>query len=302
MFFLCGYDFCRDGNCLNPSPLLNSNYDSIKLTNGIFSHWEVTRDVNSAYSPEPTAWDYLTIMNANFDGTLEAGNVDFGLSQIEGIKIKRRKLTDYNWITIKYIPVEDLSRDLSFIFNDNTAQSGIEYEYAFVPVVSNIEGNYITNTIASNFDGVFICDSELIYKFYAGVNYGTNQRVQKVGVFEPFGRKYPVIVSNSVINYETGNIVGTVLPNDYLENHVLDKLVMVNERQNLLDFLTNKKPKILKDWNGNIWLMIIVDSPSISFHRDSSMKLADVSTSWVEVGDANNQEDLYSTGFMVEGN
>lgn len=303
MFVLCGYDFCRDGNSLNPSPLSPSIYKTIELTNGIFSHWDVTRDISSPYSPdEPTAWDYLTIMDANFNGSIEAGNVGYDLSQIEGIKVKRRKIEDYNWITIKYIPVSDLEEDLAFSLNDNTAQNGIEYEYAFVPVVSGIEGNYITNTIKSNFDGVFICDKDIIYKFYAGVNYSTNQRVQKIGVFEPLGRKYPVVISNSLINYETGSFSGTVLPNDYLTNNDLDKLSMVKERKDLLDFLTNKKPKILKDWNGNIWLMIITGNPTISFQRNSAMKVADVSANWAEIGDYNNQKDLYEAGLIAEEN
>lgn len=301
MFFLCGYDFCRDGNALNPSPLSPSVYKTAELTNGIFSHWNVTRDITSPYSPdEPTAWDYLTIMDANFNGTIEAGNVGYDLSQIEGIKVKRRKVDDYNWITLKYIPVGDLEEDLAFSLNDNTAQNGIEYEYAFVPVVSGIEGNYITNTIKSNFDGVFICDKDIIYKFYAGVNYGTNQRVQKIGVFEPLGRKYPVVISNSLINYETGSFSGTVLPNDYLTNKDLDKLSMVQERKDLLDFLTNKQPKILKDWNGNIWLMIITGNPNVSFQRSSAMKIADVSADWTEIGDYNSQKDLYEAGFVAE--
>lgn len=303
MFILCGYDFCRDGNALNPSPLTRINYSSVKLENGIFTHWYTTRDVTSPYSSEePTVWDYLTVMDANFNGNLAAGNIGYTLDQIEGIKIKRRKTTDYEWITINYIPVEDLSQDLSFSFNDNTAQSGVEYEYAFVPILSEIEGNYITNTILSKFEGVFICDFDTIYKFYANVSYGANQRVQKVGVFEPFGKQYPVIVSNALINYETGTFSGMVLPNDYLENHNLDSLNMVQERKDLLDFLTNKKAKILKDWNGNIWLMIIVNSPSVSFERNSSMSLANVSASWAEIGNYNSQNDLYESGLISEEN
>ena len=301
MFFLCGYDFCKDGNCLNPVPLSRINYDSIKLQNGIFSHWYLTRDISSSYSPdEPTEWDYLTLMDANFNGTLEAGNVGYDLTQIEGIKIKRRKIIDYDWITIKFVSISELTDSLSFSFNDNTAQSGIEYEYAFVPVTSGVEGNYITNTIKSKFEGVFICDKETIYKFYAGVSYGNNQKVQQIGVFEPMGRKYPVVVSNSLINYETGSFTGTVLPNDYLENHKLDTLNMVKERKDLLDFLTNKKAKILKDWNGNIWLMIITNNPSVAFERNSSMGIADVSASWIEIGDYNSQKDLYATGLISE--
>ena len=119
-----------------PAPLTRIEFDSVKLENGIFSHWYVTKDINSAYSPDtPTEWDYLTIMDANFNGTLEAGNVAYDLSQIEGIKIKRRKITDYDWVTLDFVLISEIGTSLSFSINDNLAQNGIEYEYAFVPVI-----------------------------------------------------------------------------------------------------------------------------------------------------------------------
>ena len=63
------------------------------------------------------------------------------------------------------------------------AQSEVEYEYAFVPIVGGIEGNYVSNTLKTKFDGVFICDADTIYRFYSGVSYGTQTKVQKIGVF-----------------------------------------------------------------------------------------------------------------------
>ena len=218
MFIVCGYNFFRDENALNPSPLNNTIFKSTKLQNGIFSHWYVTKDVNSPYSSEePTLWEYLTVMDANFDGTLQAGNVGYILDNIDGIKIKRRKKEEYNWITLDYVSAEELGTTLSFTLNDNLNQSDVEYEYAFVPVFQGIEGNYITNTIKSKFNGVFICDAESIYKFYTNVSYGTNERVQQIGVFEPFGRKYPVVVSNALLNYETGSFKGDILNSDFLK-------------------------------------------------------------------------------------
>ena len=300
MFVICGYNFCKDGNTLDPSPISQTSYNSVKLENGIFSHWYVTNDVSQPYSSEtPTAWEYLTIMDANFNGTLEAGNLDDVASEIDGLKIKRRKVGEFDWITLKYISVENLD-NFSFSFNDNLNQSNVEYEYALVPVSSDVEGNYITERIKSKFNGVFICDIDTIYKFYAGVEYGTLNRVQKVGVFEPMGRKYPVVVSNALINYETGSFEGTILPKDYDINHKLDNLAMVKERKDLLDFLTNKKAKILKDWNGNIWLMIVTDNPTIDFLSGSSMSLANLNATWTEIGDANNGHDLYDCGIINE--
>lgn len=300
MFVLCGYDFLKDKNTLNQPPVEQTKFNSVSLTNGIFNHWYVTNDVNSEYTSEiPTAWDLLTIMNANFNGNINAGNLEYSLSEITGFKIKRRKTTEFDWITLKYIPVSELD-NLSFIFNDNLAASGYEYEYAFVPVINDIEGNYISNTIGSKFEGVFICDQDTIYKFFAGVKYGTNQKVQKVGVFEPYGRKYPVVVSNGLIGYQTGSFSGTVLPSDYTKNSNMNRVKIVEEKKALFEFLTNKKAKILKDWNSNLWLLCVTGTPSAEFNNDYGMGKVDVSADWIEVGDANNQNDLYRNGMVNE--
>lgn len=296
MFILCGYNFCKDGNALDPAPIVANEFNNVKLTNGIFDHWNVNRDVTSAYnSTIPTTWDYLTIMDANFNGTLNAGNSTFNLAQVDGIKIKRRKVAEFDWVSLYYLPSDELQNQ-TFTINDNLAASSEEYEYAFVPVVGGIEGNYMVNTITTKFDGVFVCDTETIYRFYAGVEYGTNERVQKVGVFEPYGRRYPVVVSNGLINYETGSVKGTILADDYLRNKALNRISMVKEQVALKDFLTNKKAKILKDWNSHIWLMYVVDNISTEYRNDYGMGIADVEFNWAEIGDANTQADLYNSG------
>lgn len=297
---MCGYDFCSDKNALNESPVPSSRFDSVTLTNGIFNHWNVTGDTSKQYSSDiPTTWDLLTIMSANFNGHINAGNIDYSLSEIAGFKIKRRKTTEFEWITLKYIPMEKLET-LSFIFNDNLAASGYEYEYAFVPVIGDIEGSYVSNTIASKFEGVFICDQDTIYKFLAGVRYGTNQKVQKIGVFEPYGRKYPVIVSNGLISYETGSVSGTILPSDYTKTGNMDRIKISEEKKALFNFLVNKKAKILKDWNGNSFLLCITGNPSAEYDNEYGMGKIDVSADWTEVGDANNQKDLYRNGMVNE--
>lgn len=301
MFAICGYDFFRDENTLNPSPLRNAIFTSTKLENGIFSHWYVTRDVDSPYSSEePTLWEYLTVMDANFDGTLQAGNVGYVLDNIDGIKVKRRKINEYDWITLNYVSAEELGTTLSFTLNDNLNQNDIEYEYAFVPVSQGIEGNYITNTIKSKFNGVFICDAESIYKFYTNVSYGTNERVQQIGVFEPFGRKYPVVVSNALLNYETGSFKGDILNNDFLQTRKINEKEIVEKRKQIVDFLTNKKAKILKDWNGNLWLIFITDNIQTDYVNNTSMSLVNVEAQWTEVGDANSGNDLYLNGILEE--
>lgn len=300
MIALCGYNFLRDRNAVDTSPLTDEDFTSVAVSDGIYDNFTVTRDTDSPYSPTiPTEWDMWIILNANFDGNLSAGNAEFTVDTIDGLKLKRRKTDEFDWITLRYFPKEELS-SLGVVFNDYLAQSETEYEYAIVPVVGGEEGNYITNQIKSKFNGVFICDADTIYKFASGVKYGTEQQIQKVAVFEPYGRKYPVFISNGLLNYASGNVTGYVLPPNYMESRDLGKVETVKERKALLEFLTNKKAKILKDWQSNIWLIVVSDSPSTAFEQNSSLRLASVSANWREAGDANNQADLYNSGLVKE--
>ena len=299
MLIGCGYNFCADKNALDPSPMTNDIFTTTTIKSGIFDHWNVTKDVTSPYSSDiPDGWNPYTIMDANFNGDLNAGNLDYLLSQITGFRIKRRRTNDFNWVTLAYIPM-DAGKD-QVLYNDNFAVNGIEYEYALVPVLGNTEGNYITETIMAKFDGVFLCDQDTVYRFYPGARYGSGERVQKVGVFEPYGRKYPVVVSNAMTNYETGSISATILPSDYMKTGNLDRHTMVEERKSLLDFLTNKKAKILKDWNSNSYLVFFTSNPAISYLDGSGMGIANISASYVELGDPNDQDDLYNAGLTNE--
>ena len=300
MFAFCGYNFCEDLNCLDFVPTNVQNITSTTLSNGILDHFNVSRDVTSPYSTTiPTMWDYLTIMDANFNGNINAGNVDFVLSQLSGIKVKYRILGTFDWTTIKYIPITKVE-DLSFSIVDYLAKNNTEYEYAFVPVLNNIEGNYITNTILSQFNGVFICDSDTIYKFYAGVQYGTSSQNISNAVFEPFGRKYPIVVSNSLTDYQSGSVSGKVLGQNFETTREIVRKDIITQNKILLNFLTNKKAKILKDWNGNFILMIVVNKPSVIYDNNYGMGIVDTYFDYVEMGNPTNSKDLISTGMLQD--
>ena len=174
MIGFIGYNFCADGNALDPTPTNVNNITTTRLQNGIFDHFNVTRNVTFDYSSIiPIDWDIDTIMDANFKGNISAGNVDQVASGITGIRVKRRVKGTFDWITIKELPVEK-SEDLSFVVTDNLNAYNVEYEYAFVPMLGDVEGNYIIESILSKFEGVFICDADTVFKFMAGVEYSNN--------------------------------------------------------------------------------------------------------------------------------
>ena len=298
MIGLIGYNFCADGNALDPTPTDINNITYTKIQNGAFDHFNVSRDTSFDYSSIiPTDWDTNTLMNANFAGNVSAGNVAQVATGVTSVRVKRRIKGTFDWITIREIPISK-PEDMSFVITDNLNAYNVEYEYAYVPVMEDVEGSYIIESILSKFEGVFICDIDTVFKFYAGVEYDTNDAIQQVGVFQPFNRKYPIVVSNSIMQYQTGSIGGWVLPEDYEDTHVFDRSKIVKEKEVLLNFLMNKKPKIIKDMNGNNWLVYFTSNPSVTYDNNYGQGMLKVSAKWTEVGDPNDKTDLYENGLI----
>lgn len=298
MIGFIGYNFCSDGNSADPTPTNINNITNTRLQNGIFDHFNVTRNVAFDYSSIiPTDWDLDTIMNADFKGNASAGNVSQVTTGITAVRVKRRVKGTFDWITIKQIPISK-PEDLSFVVTDNLNAYNTEYEYAFVPVMEDAEGSYIIESILSKFEGVFVCDVDTVFKFHAGIEYSNNTSNQQIGVFQPYNRKYPVVVSNSIMNYQTGAIGGWVLPDDFDDNRQLNRADITKEKEALLKFLLNKKPKIIKDMNGNSWLVYFTGNPTLSYDNNYGQGMVKVNAEWTEVGDPNDKTDLYENGLI----
>lgn len=302
MLQFLNYNFFADGDALNTAPSSVDNITNVKLTNSIFDHFNVTKNTSTVVSTSiPTEWDYDTIMNASFNNNIDAGNVNYLINQISSIKIKRRKQGDFDWLTLTTIPINKVE-DLSFIFNDLLNQDNVTYEYALVPIIGEIEGQYLINSIMSQFNGVFIGNAETIYKFLYEVKYSSNQRNQQVGVFQVLGQQYPIVVANGALSYESGNVTATILNDDFEKTGIIDRAEIVKQKDALKNFLTDKKPKILKDWNGNIWLCIVNSNIDVSYKEGTGMGIPVISFDWTEIGESNNQQSLYNNGILSEVN
>lgn len=298
MIGFLGYNFCRDGNALDPTPTDINNINYTRVQNGIFDHFNVSKNTEFDYSSIiPIKWDTNTIMDANFEGNISAGNVAVIAANVTSVRVKRRVKGTFEWTTIREIPIAK-PEDLSFVIADNLNAYNVEYEYAWVPMTNDVEGNYIIESILSQFQGVFICDVNNIFKLQAGVEYNNNDANQQVGVFQPYNRKYPVIVSNSLINYQTGTISSWVLPEGFEDGKPLDRFEITKEKEAILKFLMNKKPKIIKDTNGNNWLVYFTGNPSMSYDNNYGQGMVKVNAEWTEVGNPNDKTDLYENGLI----
>lgn len=301
MFQFIGYSAFSGPDCLNVAPNEIDNITTIRLTNAIFDHMNVTKDTSLEYNTTiPTDWDYDTVLDVDFEGNLNASNVEFEISQISALKVKRREKGELNWLTLKTINIDGDVSKMNFTIIDKLNAYDIEYEYALVPVMSGVEGNYIIQSILSKFNGVFVLDNQQTFKFFYDVQYGTNARNQSVSSFTPLGKKYPVIVSNGILSYDNGTLSATILNDDFETTGILNPVAIVKKKELLKDFLTNKKAKILKDWNGNLWLIFVSSSPKVTYKAGAGMKIPSIQFDWIEIGDSNNQIDLYNAGFLEE--
>lgn len=299
MIFL-GYDFLRDKYCWQPTPTDFTNINNIRIENGIYDHMNITKDVDFDYTTElPGEWNLQTQFDADFNGTITAGNVDYILAQISSIKVKRRVKGTFDWITLFTIPISKVS-DVDFVRYDYIAKNNETYEYAIVPVIGNTEGEYSINSIKSEFYGIFITDNKSSYKFLEGASYSGNERSNQTGIFEPYGSKYPVVIKNGALSYDKGTLTGTVITFD--TNQELDREGTIERLKAIENFLTEPTGKILKDFNGNIWLVSITDNIPVTYYSEVGMGFAQVSFNWNEIGNAADSGDLYYNNLIEDIN
>lgn len=305
MFSFLNFNFCGDEYALDVTPTYLNDIVNVQLFSSIINHMRLSnidRGITSGDIPAPEDWDIYTILNCDFNNNVSAGNIDATVAGLTSIKIKRRLLqskydTNFNsnWITLKTIPVKD-SSDLTFSITDTYARHGETYQYAFVPVLQDIEGDYIMADVESKFNGIYIADATGIYRLKANVSYGDTEVVSLNSVLEPVGSKYPIVMSNADTNYHRGNVSGLLLPKEYFTTHKIegDKILYY---QNLMEeFLHNGMAKIFKDWNGRYWLVMMDGSTNISYIDSVGLDMVNVEFNWVEIGDANDASDLYNNG------
>lgn len=294
MIFL-GYNFLRDAYSAQPTPTNLTNITQVEISNGIYDHVNISKDTSFDYITDiPTEWDLQTQLNADFDNSINAGNIDYVVSEISSIRVKRREKGSFDWITLFDVPVSSVT-DVDFVKYDYTNKHNTTYEYAIVPVIGSTEGEYSINEVYSEFYGVFITDNNESYKFLENVAYSGNERVNATAVYEPYGSKYPISVSNGLLNYERGNVSGDIV---IIENNDIDRAGVIQRLNDIKDFLKNKNAKILKDFNGNIWLVQIDGNIPSVYYKEVGMGLANISFNWVEIGDSNSARDLYKNGLI----
>lgn len=276
------------------SPLKDTSVvTSLTITHGIFDELYVSTDViplSDFKGIIPTFWDFNTKLHALFNKNLLAGNIQFATDSVEKVRIKKRTPHDSNFQTIFEKEIKK-PEDFGFKLMDYYEPVG-EIEYMYIAVMSGVENRTSINKIQSKFSSYFLCERDASYPMFLDRQF-SKQLNQNIAVVNTWGRKYPLVVKNGNINYYSGSISCTFVEQ---KGCTYDFANAWNYRNIIYSFLTNGKPKILKDNMGNIY-MIAVTSDAIT--EDSDHPLHVISNFEItECGDAYYVGDLYDNYFI----
>ena len=295
MFFLNNIlGATKDTIPLTPTHLNNLTY--IKLSNGLYDCLYITKETNSEPSMDcPREWDFDTIFHADFNNSTNAGNVDWNLDSVSHLIVKRRDTSKFQWITIavKEIPaLEDFSDGIKG--NDYTNASHVEYEYAIVPVLHGTEGLYHTVFVDSQFHDIFLVEKNCIIGTPSSDGFCDTTRRVPSSVNETIHNKYPSYIRNTLANYDKGNCKGKFieLDEEHCDFSVADALRVPYQRK-IMDFLADGMPKLLKHFDGRIWLAAVTGDPTDT--ATGTYNNRDISFEWTEIGNYESERDLYNT-------
>lgn len=290
MIFI-GYDFFADESALDYVPIPQDTEYKLELNNSVVDELYVSSNITYDMSAVPPSWDFDTAIHAQFNNSLTAGNVDYMVSEVTALRLKRREIGTYEWLTLAEFPVSTIE-DMNVTYVDRFAETNKEYEYMLIAITSSVEGSFNSSSVESLFDGIAISEKDTTYRAFV-YDYVPTERNQITSVITTLKGRYPYVIKNAETNYTSGQIhaaffpiVGCEFNYNYLENTA--------HREELTDFLTNGRPKVIKLDDGRSWIANIVDN--VSHSADGLVLYTDFN--FVQTGDANNMDDLYDANLI----
>lgn len=261
---------------------------NVKVQNCIIKELFMTKTVPlSITNPIQQEWDFDTIIHVIYkDNNINGGNVDFGVNNTTDLLIKRREKGTFKWITIYHKKVMNKD-DFIIVAYDRYVQSGVTYEYALVPVNGNVESSYNINEVSCEFEGMYLLEKDVGFECLLDIK-GDFQRNIPSAVIKPLYSTAPRIIDLSRQNYESGNFSVTAIQRKECD---YDMQNAWKYREEFMTFLCDRKPKILKTFDGKLKLIRIVDTPSQT--QESYWNAPKTSYSYIEVGNIANK-DLYN--------
>lgn len=286
--------FLSYNTSFDATPVNAETTQQITIENGIYDEVYMDSDETMEYTTEIPHWQHTTVLNAKFKENILAGNVDYTIGSISGMIVKKRRINDYKWTTVYKTDVHS-EEDLNFYHNDPIVAARTRYEYAVIPILNGAEGTYQTIQVDVDFNGAFIIDPEKTYNVLLDLKRDTLSRQLHANIVEPANSRYPYVHYYSKSQYDRFNLTGAFIELKKEENN-WDVENGFRYRKEFRDFIDNKRSKIVKFDDGNMYMACVIDNinETTQGHKD----LIHTTLQCIEVGDVYNNEDLYYHGFV----
>ena len=202
---------------------------------------------------------------------------DTPAADVKKVVIQRQPASGGDWVTVREIPVVT-SDDIVFVLYDYTALSMAAYSYRSVIVLADSETPGGTASLTVRTRGISIAENDRAYIALFNTSY-THQRNFPFAQVVPYYSRYPHIVQNGTMNYESGSAEGFFNP---IGDGCQIAMKYGDYERELVDFLSDGIPKMLTTQDGRGWYVEI--SSPVTHHADGVNGVVSAQFDWVEVG------------------
>lgn len=289
---ILGTMFCGGNLACAMTPTDINDITYVALQNGMYDDLYATEETSSEPTDTcPENYDFDTIFHAKFNNTTDMGNIEWSLSTVSHILIKRRREDSFTWQTI-FVKEINSVEDFNIQGIDYTNESNVKYEYAVVPSLYGSEGNYSLSKVGSKFDGIYVVEKDKMYGTILTDGFCDTTRNFPSSTVVTINNRKPVDINTSVANYDSGTCTGNWLRINETNCELMnDDYSRIKYQKEIIDFLSDRKPKLLKCPDGRMWLIKVEDQ--ITDNADTIYNNRNISFNWTEIGDHTSAEDLY---------
>ena len=307
---IIGYDFWGDGIYYDAetTPLVEIDNDGVSfdnrnplntadkftLKNGEFDELHITKDnTDIDNNVEKTAWTINTVLLAKFQNDLVAGTLGVGGYNIVRIELRKKKKGDSFWQTYYTI---DYDEDINlYTIIDKLIESEETYEYCLCPIAKDnngieIYGNNTTpREIYISYEHAHIFDNSSSYDLIYNLKVGNLTKQIGANSVETLSSQYPYVIYGQT-NYLKGSLECLLVSEESATGSV-DMKSEKKLRNSILDFLSNKNYKVIKNSDGMYMLIQIIGTPTL-IPSEQIIGVYQVSFEFVEIGNVNNINEL----------
>lgn len=228
----------------SPVPVM---YNSIKVFGQSIVDYIQIQNVEKLESDIPNLklydtpiWDGNTIMLANFENTLNAGNVTSLTNPILNWVVQRRKTTDTSFTTLATLDVSQKS------YVDTTLEPNVEYIYQIIATNDTEQSEPLVNMLDSVFYNSVLSDLEgtIAYVFDFNLDFDGFENEVAYQRYDGFSKNSAYSFGKRDFRFGSATAI--------LSSSFSDVTQTIDFIKTFTQFINNGQPKIFKDRKGNV--------------------------------------------------